>query len=525
MPINRPTPGSRLLPANWLSKGFARAVVLVALAAAIAAVAAMFGIARDYGYLRASILTGSPGGSYHMLATRLADRARRGHGRLTVVTTAGSIENVERLASPQSGCAEKFAFVQDGTPIAASAGLELLGRLPKQEALLLLARQGHAFATFADLRGASIGIGPQGSGTAHLMQQLFKGADLQALGVRLSNHPLSEQAQLVSDGKLDVAAFVMEEDAELIRTIVNRYGLDVLSPRDLDGLIGRYPWLSKGVIPAGRYDLVRVIPATDRQIAHLATFVVANACAKRADRVALLMLLGAELPGFVRGNPPPSTSPATTLPLAAEAHQFFLSGQPEIADRYFPWLVNLMSPAYWVYLVMAITLLFNGMKLYSRFRLWRLDAAREKLVAEVKTLADPVPAARRPMRAQPTQRVLAAPEERRATALSIMHRLLSLRERCHRQVSSIVTPMGDEMFYRYQQGLIDQATTKVADLLRHTASPPLSPSDSSMQRGSAADERAGDATANPPARLSMSREPAGPIQTMARPVGAPARET
>src|SRR5262249_62419899 len=50
-----------------------------------------------------------------------------------------------------------------------------------------------------------------------------------------------------------------------------------------------------------------------------------------------------ELPGFVRGNPPSSTAPATALPLAPEAHQFFLSGEPQIADRYFPWLVNLMS--------------------------------------------------------------------------------------------------------------------------------------------------------------------------------------
>jgi len=50
------------------------------------------------------------------------------------------------------------------------------------------------------------------------------------------------------------------------------------------------------------------------------------------------------------------------LPLAREAQQFFLTGEPEIADRYFPWLVNLMSPAYWVYLVMAVTILFNLMK-------------------------------------------------------------------------------------------------------------------------------------------------------------------
>ena len=39
--------------------------------------------------------------------------------------------------------------------------------------------------------------------------------------------------------------------------------------------------------------------------------------------------------------------------------------------------MNLMSPAYWVYLVMAVTILFNLMKGYSRFRLWRIDAARE----------------------------------------------------------------------------------------------------------------------------------------------------
>jgi hypothetical protein len=38
-----------------------------------------------------------------------------------------------------------------------------------------------------------------------------------------------------------------------------------------------------------------------------------------------------------------------------------------------------MSPTYWVYLVMAATILFNALKAFSRFRLWRIDAAREKL--------------------------------------------------------------------------------------------------------------------------------------------------
>jgi hypothetical protein len=129
----------------WRGKGLVRASLLLVAAAVIAAAASAFGIAHDYGYLRASILTGSPGGQYHALATRLADRAKREHGTLIVVPTAGSIENVSRLANGRRACAEKFAIVQDGTPVAGDARLELLGRLPEPESLLLLGKPGNAF--------------------------------------------------------------------------------------------------------------------------------------------------------------------------------------------------------------------------------------------------------------------------------------------------------------------------------------------------------------------------------------------
>jgi hypothetical protein len=60
--------------------------------------------------------------------------------------------------------------------------------------------------------------------------------------------------------------------------------------------------------------------------------------------------------------------------------------------------------------------------------------------------------------------------ERRATAEAIMERLVELRARCQRQTNSIVTPMGDEMFYRYQQYLIDEAATTVGALLKGSRS-------------------------------------------------------
>jgi len=341
-----------MLPAAMHGKGLVRAAILLLAGAVIAAVAAAFGIVHDYGYLHASILTGSPEGWYYSLASGVADRARHEHGSLVAVTTAGSVENVSRLAAGHGHCREMFALIQDGIPVPADARLELLGRLPEPETLLLLGRSDRAISTFSDLRGASIGIGPEGSGTAYLMRQLFQDPDLRELGVRLSQHQLPEQAALVARKQLDVAAFVMQEDAPLLRGVVRENDLDIVAPEDLRGLVARYPWLSLGTIAAGRYDLVRRIPAADKQVAQLATLVVANQCAQRADRIALLMLLAAQFPRFVHNNPPGATAAATVAPLAPEAVQFFRTGQPEVADRYFPWLVNLMSPVYWVYLVM-----------------------------------------------------------------------------------------------------------------------------------------------------------------------------
>lgn len=466
-PVKAPNESPR---STWYGKGLARAALLLVAAALIAGVAAKFGIARDYGYLQASILSGSPGGYYHALATRLADRAKRGHGTLTVVSTAGSIENVGKLSGGRGHCGEMFGLIQDGTPVSADAGLELLGQLPERESLILLGRSGNAFRSFSDLRGTSIGIGPNGSGTAYLMRQLFSDSDLRQLGVQLSNHELPEQAALVAQSKLDLAAFVMKDDAKLLYDVMHQYDLDIVTPANLQGLIARYPWLSLGTIAAGRYDLIRPMPATDKQVARLATLVVAGPCAKRADQVAMLVLLAAELPGFAGSNLPSAISPATVVPPAAAARQFFIRGEPSLADQYFPWLVNLLSPAYWIYLVMAVTVLFNGMTGFSRFRLWRIDAAREKLEAALKEFAD-AGLTHAQIREAIGVRSIAA-SERRTAAQAILQQFIELRARCRRYTSSFVTPMGDEIYYRYQQSMIDEAINTLDSLLRRVEGRP-----------------------------------------------------
>jgi hypothetical protein len=202
-----------------------------------------------------------------------------------------------------------------------------------------------------------------------------------------------------------------------------------------------------------------------------------NTCVHRAERVAFLMLLSEEFPNFVRMNPPPSAKSQDSAPLADEAREFFASGEPELADKYFPWLVNLMSPAYWIYLVMAATVLLNAAGAYSRFRLWRIDANRALLESRLKALAYPnlseeqIKArahsglTREQIKALPPEAVIQTPQDRKA-AEDLMKDFDALRRRCEEQLGSLVTPMGSEMYYRYQEWLIDEARAALSALLR-----------------------------------------------------------
>ena len=144
---------------TWQRRGRLRAISILAVSAVIAAVVSSLGKIRDFGSFHASLLTGSLGGAYYVLGSQLAKRANGDGHRLDVVATAGSLENVGRLIAGRDRCVDQFAFVQDGTPVPPDSGLELLGRLPDPESLLLLGRSNRPPASFADLRGAAIGIG------------------------------------------------------------------------------------------------------------------------------------------------------------------------------------------------------------------------------------------------------------------------------------------------------------------------------------------------------------------------------
>ncbi len=438
-------------------KSFARSkaprlLALVLSLVALAVVVARLDLRPSLGHVHLRLLSGPPEGNYHAMGEAVAAAAAKRGGRIESVATAGSLENVARLAAAAHTCEVEVALVQAGVPVPASPELTLIARLAKAESLFFLGKRADAITDFAQLAHLRIGVGPEGSGTARVVEQLFASRDLRGLGVVLSHHAETEQLDLAQRGELDLAALVIDEDAALIQSAVRDRGLALVGFPHADVLARQFPFLRKGRIGAGEYDAVRMLPPVDKEVLRIDTWVLGNGCARRSQVMGLLVALEDVFPDLKRHiRETPNVSGLAPAP-AAKA---WIEGGPELLDEYLPRVSDVMPPSNWLHLIMAVSILFNAMGIGNRFVLWRIDAARVRAEHEIAACFGPEATMGDIARLSPSGALLVpgiGVEIDRVIAT-----LTDLAQRSRRASLSVLVPMGGEMAYRYQEFLIHQA--------------------------------------------------------------------
>jgi hypothetical protein len=459
-PLERPL-ATRRLPASFRGL-LGKVAVATTVIGLIGLIVSRIDVKHDLHRMHVRVLSGDPEGNYHAVVDRLGVIAAERSGVVENATSAGSLENVQRLAASARACDLQFGLAQDGTPW--PPGLTLIGRLAKSEAVLFLGRSGDAVQELANLKGFRIGVGPAGSGADRLARQMFALPDLATLNVTLSNHEVAAQLELAARGELDLALLVMDQDAPLVQEWVVQRGLQMASFAHLEAVARRLPHLKTGHVGAGNYDAVGVVPRADKAVMKVETLVLSNGCASRIATIDLVGVLATTFPDFVRHNV--DTPNTTGLPMAPASRDYFANGGPELADQYVPWLVDVMPPANWAYVVMAVSLLFNAMGFGHRFRLWRIDAARVKLEAELGHVFPPATTLGDIQRTKPEGGLA-----RKDVLEQIDHVVEELEElalRSRRYSLSVLVPMGQEMAYRYQEGVIYDTLAVLRDFRRRS---------------------------------------------------------
>jgi len=425
-----------------------KSTLLLAVFVGAFVVAATFDREPDLSHVKVAFLSGSEDGNYYAIVKKAAAQARRNHGRIDNLPSAGSIENIERLAAATASCNVQFALIQEGLPWPESHPFQLIGRLPISESFVVLGRDADRVRSVADMRGKRIGIGPVGSGTEYVARQVI--AQLAELDIKVSTQPLQQQLAMLERGELDLGAMVIDPDARLMVQAVRERKLQIVDISSADALAHHLPSARSGIITAGYYDPVKALPPTDKRVIQVDTLVIGNGCTRESVTQGVITALTRVFPDFVRVNR--ERPNLTGLEYASAARSYFDEQRPDPVGEYVPWFIDIMPTARWLQLIFAFSLLFGAQALWHRFRLWRLDARRVAIEEDVSRLFAPgiIVADIEAMTPDAQHRT----PEFRARLDALVERLVELAKLCRRQSLSLLVPMGQEMNYRYQEGII-----------------------------------------------------------------------
>ncbi len=216
------------------------------------------------------LAAGGQGGGYWQVAERYRTILARDGITLTVIETAGSVENVRHL---NEGSAD-VALLQGG--IAAPAGTEALAALFPEPLLLFARTDAKVPRNPGAWQGLAIAAGAPGSGTRHAADTFFAAAGHAPRANTTVSQSGAAAAQALVAGEVDIALFVAPLSAPYLQPLFDDPAVTLLPLDYLAALISRMPQSERRVLPAGAVTLDPPVPAADIALATLTARLVAR---------------------------------------------------------------------------------------------------------------------------------------------------------------------------------------------------------------------------------------------------------
>ncbi len=339
---------------------------------------------------RIVITTGGESGAYYQFAQRYAAILARDGITLEVKSSAGSLENLDRLKADEA----QVGFVQGGVmppkedPDAEDdSGLLSLGSL-FYEPVWVFYRGERDLTRLTDLRGKRIAIGQEGSGVRQLAQQLLAANEIEA-GEHLV--PLSglTAAEELQQGRIDAAFIIASESAPVVQVLLRSPGIRLMSFAQSGAYQRRFPFLTKLTFPQGVADLVRDFPPNDiKVLAPTANLIVRDDLHPALQ--SLLLQAASEVhgkSGFFQDQGEFPAYKDQMLPLSPDAARYFKSG-PSFLQRYLPFWLAVLVDRLIVLLVPVFALLIPLLKVAPAIYNWRVRSKVFRCYGELKFLED-----------------------------------------------------------------------------------------------------------------------------------------
>jgi TRAP transporter TAXI family solute receptor len=319
-----------------------------------------------------TITTGPKGSIFRLNAEKYKKVLAEKGIKLKILTSRGSLENLNRLLDPNLKV--DVGFVQGGLAKGRQVdGLFSLGSV-FHEPLTLFYSSAGPITYISQLAGKRLSIGPEGSGTRTVAMELLKANGIGPDNATLLDLSGEDAAWALVDGKID-AAFLMGDSATPgdMRSLIWTPGVRLYDFVQAEAYERRYPYLNRLVIPMGALDFGQNVPAADvhllaptvelvaRGTLHPALSDLLIETAREVHGRATLMQGAGEFPAAIEHE----------YPLSDDAKRYYSSGK-KFLFRYLPfWLATLVDRLL-VLFVPIVVLFIPGLKLVPALYSWRI---------------------------------------------------------------------------------------------------------------------------------------------------------
>lgn len=304
-----------------------------------------------------TISAGPEGSIFHGIAEKYEKQLKKNGIKVNIHTSKGSLDNLTGIN--QKNTKIDLALVQSGSEeeLKKYRRLVSLGGISHQP--LFFFYRGKPIERFTGMKGKTIAIGAEGSGTRKLSLKILK-----LNGIEEGPHLLTMNGQAASEAllqnKID-GIFLMGEDASLdvIRKLLHAENIQLMNVKNASAYVRKIDVLYILQLPEGVLNFEKNIPAQNITLIGPMVELIAT---RNLHPALSDMILDAATeihgnPGIFKKRGEFPVAVENKIKLSDDAERFYKSGK-SFLYRYFPfWLASLLNRALFFLLPMLIVLI------------------------------------------------------------------------------------------------------------------------------------------------------------------------
>jgi TRAP-type uncharacterized transport system substrate-binding protein len=321
-----------------------------------------------------TITTGPEGSTFWNAAQKYKAILARNRITLNVLPSAGSADNLQRLADPHGTV--DVGFVQDGVaPGPVPPGLMSLGSVAYVP--LAIFYHGPTVTRLSEFKGLRLAIGAEGSGTRELALALLKANGIEPGGpTQLLSLSGDDAAQALVSGQVD-AAFLTGDSAQppVMGKLYRTPKVQFYNFTQAEAYARRFPYLTQIQLPMGAFDLGKNLPSAPIQMVAPTEELVARDSLHPALSD-LLIEAAREVHGKANVMQHAGEFPAPLahdFPISDDAARYYKSGK-SFLYRILPFWLASLADRLLVVVVPLIVLLVPALRLVPALYAWRVKS-------------------------------------------------------------------------------------------------------------------------------------------------------